>query len=179
MKSSGDVLFDDAEIKSLNWFIDKSVNEIFELTSVFRISGTIAVGIDAIIFFCLDIKNSSKLFAICFCFHFSGAVLHLDQKAILNYHFPSTHSHCIIYSSLRIFQNTYGNIFIVKFQYRCFRFSVFMLWFLFFLFILKSSSSKDGHWCLVNVFFSGRTESIIFSSNLRYISHASSILEAT
>ena len=85
MMSSGDVLFDDAEIKSLTFLIENSVNEFIELTSVFRISGPIAVGIDAIIISSLDIKNLLKLFASCFCLHFSGAVLHLDQKTILRW----------------------------------------------------------------------------------------------
>ena len=73
MKSSGDVLFDDAEIKSLNQLIDNSVNEFIELDLVFRILGAIAVGIDAVILSTLDIKNSLSLFTCCSLFSYFGS----------------------------------------------------------------------------------------------------------
>ena len=91
---SGDVLFDDAEIKSVNWLIDNSVNELIELTSAFGISGLIAVGIDAIMVSILEKKTRWSRLQAGFYFHISGAVLHIDQEAILkwqtfySYNFP-------------------------------------------------------------------------------------------
>ena len=70
---SGDVLFDDAEIKSRNRLIDNSANELIELASAFKISRPIAVGIDAILVSTLDTNNSLKSLACCFLFSYFGS----------------------------------------------------------------------------------------------------------
>ena len=85
--SSGEVHFDDSEVKSLYQLIESSEKEFIGLTSAFRISRPIPKGIDAIIVSTLYTKTLLKSFASYFFFHISGAVLRIEHEAILRLEF--------------------------------------------------------------------------------------------
>ena len=63
MMSSGEIHFDDAEVKSLYQLIDSSEKEFIGLPSAFRISRPIPKRIDAIIVSNFDVKNLLNSFA--------------------------------------------------------------------------------------------------------------------
>ena len=170
-----------------NWLIDNCVNELIELTSVCRNSGPIAVGIDAIILSSLDIKNSLESLDSCFLFScFGRCYTSWARSNFKEENFWRLQFAINAFSMYNIrFSKNFSKYIRLTFSYSDFSTDVFDFLFLrsvflIFLFNLKSSSSNIGYWCVVYVFIlSCRTESKIFSSNLRYISRASSILEAT
>ena len=122
--------------------------------------------IDAIILSNLDIKNTLKSFASCFLFSYIGSCSTSRPKNnckvanFLQLQFSSTHSQCIFHDFL---------------------ISTVCIYALLFSFVSNSKSRRQKIVSdIYNVFIlSGRKEPKIFSSNLRYISHASSIVEST
>ena len=160
--SSGHVLFDDAEIKSLNWLIDNSelcerihwVNFSFQNFRTYRsrnrCNNTLhfwyktLVEVVCMQFFVFNFGNCS----------ISWPKTNFNVANFLRLQFSiNAFSMC----NLR-FSKNFSKFIWVTFSYSDFSIDVFdFLYFrsafLFFRFNLKSSSSKNGHWCLVNVFF--------------------------